>query len=295
MAVSAMERQERLEIGEKVFVSSVMLGLLTEAGVGLVGNGLHFTWPGVLFSFVSFVALAGLASWLYSGNRTARQATLAWVAFQIMACAAALIAQGIAQGPLPVLSFVALPAPWLAGIKLLAYAVLGAALLRSRDVQAFLAHQRGEEFVAAPNAADLAPTPTGVTVPLSDEQAESFGTLALLLQGSALVLMIVGVLRLLLGIQAITAALDARVVEGAAVTGGVLTAAEGVVTLLLGVFLLLPAGAVQMVRSEGADTAYVANAAESLKSFFAKQLVLSIILAALLLAGIVLWFLPSGS
>jgi hypothetical protein len=283
MAVSAMEREERLEIGEKIFVSSIMVTLVTEAGVGLVGNGLQpLTWPGVLYSVLSFAVLAALANWLYKGDPAARRATLAWVGFQVALSALAL---GVARR-LPALNFLAQPTPWLAALKLVVYAGLGAVLLRSRNVQAFLAHKRGEEHVHVPAAGDLAPTPTGVTVPLSEAQEQSVGALALLLQAASLVLLAVGVFRVLLGVQEIN---DARL--GTAVTAGVVTLLEGVVTALLGVFLLVPAGAVQLLRSEGADTAFVVNAAESLKSFFEKQILLGVALVAVLITGIVVWFL----
>jgi hypothetical protein len=291
MAVSAMEREERLEIGEKIFVSSTMAALVTEAGVGLVGNGLHLTWPGVLFSVISFAVLAGLASQVYRGNRTARQVMLGWVGLQLLLSAGALVILGLSGLPVPELSYVALPTSWLALIKLVVYVGLGAALLRSRDVLTFLAHKRGEEHVHGPTAADLLPEPTGVTVPLSEAQEGSLGALALLVQAASLVLLVAGVFRILLGVKEINAALNASKVVEAAVAAGALTLAEGVLTALIGLFLLAPAGAAQLLRSEGTDTAYVANAADSFKSFFDKQIVLSLALAAVLVGGIVVWFL----
>src|SRR5438105_3383686 len=94
MATSAgkglMVNRERLEIGEKSFVSSVMVVLATEAVLTVITNGIHFSWIGLLLGVFGFCLVLFLANRLYAGSRQAQAIALAWVGFQIVYAALAL-------------------------------------------------------------------------------------------------------------------------------------------------------------------------------------------------------------
>src|SRR5437879_1008960 len=94
-----MVHQERLEIGEKCFVSAIMAVLATEAGLTIVTCGLHFSWPGLILGVAGFCLVLFLANRLYAGSRQAQALALAWVAFQaVYAVAALVLMESSAQG-----------------------------------------------------------------------------------------------------------------------------------------------------------------------------------------------------
>src|SRR5262249_3027591 len=78
----SMVHQERLEMGEKCFVSSIMAVLATEAALTIITNGMHFSWIGLLLGIVGFWLVMFLANRLYAGSRQAQKVALAWVGFE---------------------------------------------------------------------------------------------------------------------------------------------------------------------------------------------------------------------
>src|SRR5437870_562875 len=85
-----MVHQERLEIGEKSFVSSVMAVLATEAALTVVTNGMHFSWAGLVLGIVGFCLVLSLANRLYAGSRQAQKIALVWIGFEVLYAAVAL-------------------------------------------------------------------------------------------------------------------------------------------------------------------------------------------------------------
>ncbi len=95
-----MVHQERLEIGEKCFVSAVMAVLALEAALTVITLGIHFSWIGLILGVVGFCLVMGLANRLYAGSLMAHRVAMGWVAFQILYAGVALFllassAQGV--------------------------------------------------------------------------------------------------------------------------------------------------------------------------------------------------------
>jgi hypothetical protein len=265
-----MDRLERIEIGKKLYVTAFMVVLWADMVLTIVRNGLHFAVGSVVIGILAIPVLLYLANWLHSGNRTARTATLGFIAVQLL---------------LAILGLKLLPAlntlneqvgPYcatIAVIRLLLYGGWGAMLLYSPRVQEFLAHQRGEAQEPEKTKEDLTITPTGTAVPLSAEQLEGIGALGSLIQIAAFVAIVAGLLQL------VSASKGGMT--------GLFQAIEGAVMLVLGVFLLSPATGLRKLGMPGADMAYLTNALGALAMFFKRQLVLALIVALILIAGIV--------
>jgi hypothetical protein len=277
-----MNREIRLENGEKIFATGFITAAVTEAVVTLVANGTHFTWVGTVFGTIGAVLMLLLANSIYQGNRTALTAAVVIALVQIALGVLGLVAS---LGLLPVpetLSWLALPYPWLAVGKIMAYALLLAFLLCSGSVQDFLAWRRGEQVPEYHTTEAVEPRPTlppsGVTVALSDQQTASYNWLPLLMQTAGAVLAVLGLVRLVYGILGL---------KTAGTPGGLLLV-DGSATLLLGLLLALPAAAFNLLKSEGPDLAYIMNAVRSLKTYYSLQIVLSVVLAGVLVLSLVI-------
>ena len=268
-----MDKPERVEIGKKLYVTAFMVVAWAELVLTIVRNGLHFSWANLgwanlALGIIAVPVLLFLANWLYTGNRTARLATLVFIAIQLL---------------LATLGFKLLPAltelnnqvgPTCASIatsKLLLYGGWGALLLFSPRVQDFFNHQRGEH---PEEKEEIQITPTGTAVALSGEQLGSVGALGSLVQIAAFVTIVGGLLQLV------------SATKGGA--SGLFQAIEGAVLLALGVFLLSPAKGLRKLGVAGADMAYLTYALGALATFFKRQLVLVLIVALVLIAGILI-------
>lgn len=280
-----MNKEIRLENGEKLFATGFITAAAAESLVTLVANSVHFTWIGTLFGAIGAILMLLFADWIYRGNRTAGTAALVVVLLQLALGLLALVAAlGLVRIP-EALGWLALPYAWLAVLKILAYAILLSFLLCSTSVQDFLAVRRGEQVperhyltstVAEPTALPPSIPPSGVTIALSEPQTASYGNLPWLLQTAGAVMAVLGLLRLAYGILALKLA----------ATGGVFLVLDGSITLVLGLLLALPAAAFNLLKSEGPDLAYVMNAVRSLNTYYGLQILLSVILAGVLVLAL---------
>jgi hypothetical protein len=271
MEVHSMDRQdERLETGEKSFVIAVVVALATELITTSFGLALAFHWTGLLIGAVSAVLLVYLANWTYTGDRNGFKGLLALAGFEVVVAAVALTSALTGPAATGLAGVLGLPGAGLAACKLAAYLILEATLLFCGPVDEFLAYKRGEELEAAAPAVQ----PSGVTVPLTDPEAQSLDRLGTLLRAAGWVLVVVGVLRLFGP-------------AGDDWLARVVSLAEGVVLIAVGLVLQAPASAVDLVRREGADVSYLMYVLGRLKNLFFQQLVLGVVLALVLLGAVI--------
>jgi hypothetical protein len=265
-----MDKPARVEIGERLYVTGFMVAFWSELVLTIVRNGLHFSWASVVIGTITIPVLLYLANWLYSGNRTAQLTTLVVIAVQVL-----LALLGLKLVP-ALASLNEQIGPYCATIGILRLFVYGglAAMLYSPRVRDFLNHQRGGETAAEQEPVEIQITPTGTAVALTDEQLENVGSVGSLVQIAAFVTIVGGLLQLV------------SAIDGGA--RGILQAIQGVILLALGVFLLSPAKGLRMLGTPGADTAYLSHSLATLTAFFKRQLLLVVILAVVLIAGIVL-------
>jgi hypothetical protein len=275
-----MTRQERLDVGEKIFVGAFVGSIVIEVLLTLFALSLivgHSSSSAVLTTvllgavFVGFMLF--LANWLYSGDLTAWKTAVGWGGFQIVLAVAVIIAFLAASNHPAFVAYLGLPELSLAVIKAVTYAVFVAALALAPPVRDFLGLRRGEH-VPEETAAVEVPA-SGVTVPLTDAQSAAFASLANWITAAGGVLIVAGVLRL-----------------GAAVYDtnpkniwpGVPSALEGVVAAALGALLIFPAQALKLFQSR--DMNHLMNALKSLRSLYFKQLILLAVAAVAVVLGI---------
>ena len=138
-----MVHEERLEIGEKCFVSGVMAVLALEAGLTVITLGLHFSWAGLFLGVAGFCLVLGLANRLYAGSLLAHRIALAWIGFQVLYAGFALyLLSSSAQG-VETARQIGAPVAWAVVLKVLAYLSLGWVLVRMPTVRDFFADRRG--------------------------------------------------------------------------------------------------------------------------------------------------------
>ena len=120
-----MTRQERLDIGEKIFVGVFVGSIVIEVLLTLFAITLNPAWNTLLpwtilcSASCSSASSCYLANWLYSGNRTAWNAALGFAAFQIVLAVAVIVAM-LANHRFA--AYLGTPLIWLAIIKAVTYA-----------------------------------------------------------------------------------------------------------------------------------------------------------------------------
>jgi hypothetical protein len=274
-----MTRQERLDVGEKIFVGAFVGSIVIEVLLTLFALSLivgHGSSSAVLTTVVLGVVFVGfmlfLANWLYSGDLTAWKTAVGWGGFQIVLSVAVIVAFLAASNHPGFADYLGIPNIWLAVIKAVTYALFVASLALAPPVRDFLGLRRGEHV---PEEAAAEVPPSGVTVPLTDAQAAAFASLANWITTAGGVLIVAGLVRL-----------------GAAVYDtnprniwpGVPSALEGVVAAALGALLLFPAQALKLFQSR--DMNHLMNALKSLQSLYFKQLILLAVAAVAVVIGI---------
>jgi hypothetical protein len=276
-----MTRQERLDVGEKLFVGAFVGSIVIEVLLTLFALSLivgHGSSSAVLTTVLLGVVFVGfmlfLANWLYSGDLTAWKTAVGWGGFQIVLAVAVIVAFLAASNHPGFADYLGIPNIWLAVIKAVTYALFVASLALAPPVRDFLGLRRGEHVPEEAAAAGV--PPSGVTVPLTDAQAAAFASLANWITAAGGVLIVAGLVRL-----------------GAAVADtnpkniwpGVPSALEGVVAAALGALLMFPAQALKLFQSR--DMNHLMNALKSLHALYFKQLILLAVAAVAVVIGIV--------
>ena len=272
MGVHATNSQERLSIGEMLFVFGVIIALATQLLGSAIGLVLGFAWTGLLLAIVSPILLLVFVNNTYTGKRSAWMLLLLLVVIEV-AIAGAALATHLRSPMAPGLAIaLGLPVAALAACKLTAYLILGCLLLGFAPIGDLLASKRGDT-IAVSSAPKL--SPSGVTVPLAAPEMQALDQLGSLLRSAGCVLAVVGVLRLLGLLWG----------DGVSI---LLAVGEGVVLLLLGLFMQTPACAVKRVQRDGPDVTFLTHALQSLHSLFLVKLVLGLVLVLVLVGGLIL-------
>lgn len=267
-----MERQEQINFGERLLVLGVLTVLITEALFTILAFSLGFPGYSVLLGLAGFVVMMFLAAWLYKGSKQAWQAAVAWTGLQLLVIATPLVLLLVpgAGSPHPITQALGVPPPltWLLVIKLAVYLAFGLLLLASDSFRMFLRSRHehpAHEPVSIPG-----PTPAGLT--LTEKQTSLFQTLSATFQAVGLVVLLAGGFLL---IQ------ETSYPTGRGGPAG-LVMLEGVVLLILGLGLLLPAGALSLLGQSEASS-------DDLTQVFRRLswLSVSLLLAGLALLGVV--------
>ncbi len=277
-----MVHQERLEIGEKCFVSGVLAVLALEATLTIITCNLHFSWPGLLLGVVGFCLILFLANRLYAGNRQANKIALAWIGFQVLYAGFALyLLAGSAHGA-EMAAQIGAPAAWPVVLKLLAYLSLGWILMRMPTVRDFFAEKRGDvraHDLLAQKAA-VAPEVTAPLV-LGADQNKAVQSLATFLRLGVATLIVAGCLQMLSG------ALLLR--QSAGNPQGALILLQGLLLIILGMALGGPSNEIRpLTTPEGQTTGQLTNAFGSLAKFYTVQIVVGLLLVAVTVMRFVL-------
>lgn len=281
MATSSMERQdtlqpqdplerqarrlERLERGEKFLVFAVMTLVGIEGFFAIISPGVLFSWLGLVWGVASFVFVLGLANYLYAGNRTAHTVGSVWSAFQVVLSLVILLVLAFSPESASVTSHLALPALWMAAVKMVGYALFSVALFLAPRVKDFLDVQRGAELEPENPLA-----PTGVEVTFAADQKEVIASLGRSLKCAGITLIVLGFLQGLLGLREFIEIARINPPEVLKVLGLwlVIRLVPAVATFSIGLLMFPPAGAATLIRTQGTDMSYIMNALVKLRGFF---------------------------
>src|SRR5260370_482456 len=248
-----MTRQERLDVGEKIFIGVFVGSIVIEVLLTLFAITLNPAWNTLLpwtivvlgAVFVAFLLV--LANWLYSGDRTAWTTALGFAGFQIV------LAAGVIVGILTSHSFAAYLGTsliWLAIAKAVTYAAFAGFLALPKAVHDFLGLRRGETIPDDPPAVVEAPPPpvevptAPVPLPLTDDQAAAFGSLSTWMQVAGGLLIVAGLLRFYVGLANIEPVLEVK-----KWLPGLPAVLEGLAATLFGIYLFSPAAVVKRVHN----------------------------------------------
>jgi len=277
-----MVHQERLEIGEKCFVSGIMAVLALEAALTVITCGMHFSWIGLLLGVTGFCLILLLANRLYAGSRQAHTIALTWIGFQILYAAFALYLMVSAANGMELARQIGAPAVWPVLLKVLAYISLGWVLLRMPTVRDFFADKRGEikaHDILAQKAA-VAPEPT-TPLDLTAAQTEGAKGLSRYLRLTVGALIALGVLQILssffvFGMQTMN-------------PQGFLILIQGVFTVVLGIALGAPSNEIQpLTTKEDQTKEQLQEVFSSLAKFYKVQALIGILLIAVMVARFVI-------
>jgi hypothetical protein len=285
-----MTRQERLDVGEKifvgVFVGSVVIEVLLTSFAVTFSSGWNtlVPWTILLLGGVFVGFLLYLANWLYSGDLTAWKTSLGWAAFQVTLSVAAIVAFLAGHGYAHYVAYVGLPVIWLAIIKAVTYAAFAGFLALPQPVRDFLGLRRGEATAHEPThvhteVAPVVEQPVTGPLPLTADQFAAFGTLATWMQAAAVLLIVAGLLRFYVGLLNIEADIDFK-----KWLPGLPAVIEGIAACLFGIYLLTPTSAMKLVPSS--DVNGLLRTFNGLKSLYCFQVVLIAVAAVAVILGI---------
>jgi len=276
-----------LVTGETLFVTGAVLAFVSDVALtfrSLVA--LH--WVGLTLGLLFILGTMYIVNWLYTGKKEARTPAAIWAAVQIVVALIGTVllmnldfrwdyrlypAGRTVPQALSVQSYL------LGAFKVASYGLL-LYLVSQRGPALFFLRYKGGESVEAPSP--TAPPedvhPTGTALPLTAEQINKADVLASTLQNAGVALLTAGFFQAIVGGQRIAANPGL----------GWVTLGEGVAYLALGLVAMGPVSSVRNIKDRGTDTAYIADALGKLHGLFSKQMVLTLVLIALTIGGLVL-------
>src|SRR5262245_7204924 len=181
-----MERNERVESGEKFFVIGMVVSFVTEVAY-TTASVLEGAWGGFFLGLISALVVLRLANWLYTGNNAALKWMLGWTALQLVLALAGWALLSATSGRDSMAHALGYSISWVPIGKLAAYAILGA-ILMSPNVRAFLFLKGGGELTEIKEKTP--PTLTGKTFPLSPTESQTVANLANLLSWASMALIV---------------------------------------------------------------------------------------------------------
>jgi hypothetical protein len=279
---SFMVHQERLEIGEKCFVSGIMAVLATEAGLMVVTNGMHFSWAGLVLGVVGFCLILILANRLYAGNRQAHTIALGWIGFEVLYAAFALYLMVSSSQGVEMAKQIGAPAAWPVVLKVVVYLSLGWILVRMPTVRDFFAEKRGDihSHDLLSQKAAVSPEQTS-PLQLSAKQTEDIRGLAKYVRWGVAALIILGIAQIL------TSVVVFQLSSGNPL--GILVVVQGVLSIILGMALGGPSNDIRpLTVPEEQTKGQLLDALSSLAKFYRVQAIVGLALAAVLVARIAL-------
>jgi hypothetical protein len=275
-SVQNVDNQQRIDLGQRLFLLGVFASLIVELVGIFVNIGPSFEWTSFLLNVFAGGFIIYLGNWLYHGDKTALTVTRTWVT--LMACVAGLglacIWAGLTQPDIA--RYLGITAGWLGLLKLAAYATFACWLFLPGSVLDYFAARRGES--AAPVApAELATT--GTPVELTAEHTTALGGLAGAMKNASGVLLAVGFLDVAAGLLALGPSEKLP---------ALLNVIEGLAVMTLGCLLLAPTKAVQaLVGAAQRHMGYVMKLLEGLQTLYLGYIALFAVLAAVAVCRVV--------
>jgi hypothetical protein len=277
-----MVHQERLEIGEKCFVSSVMAVLALEAALTVITLGIHFSWAGLILGVAGFCLVMGLANRLYAGSLMAHRIAMAWIGFQVLYAVFALFLLASSAQGAEIARAIGAPVAWAVVLKVLAYLSLGWVLLRIPAVSDFFATRRGEVKLLEPPVPQVAETPVPpVPLTLTAEQNAGLQSLSKFIRFTVGALITLGILQMIASV--VVFKLHSVNLEG------FLVLIQGILTAVLGMALGGPAFELRRLSNPSAQTkGGLISALGCLLKFYQAQVVIGLLLAIVMVVRFIL-------
>jgi hypothetical protein len=276
-SVQNVDNQQRIDLGQRLFLLGVFGSLIVELVGIFVNIGLSFEWTAFLLNAFAGGFIIYLGNCLYHGDKTALAVTRGWVT--LMACVAGLglacIWAGLTQPDIA--RHLGITAAWLGLLKLAAYATFACWLFVPGSVLDYFAARRGE--MAAPVAPAEHLATTGTPVELTAEHTTALGGLAGAMKNASGVLLAVGFLDVAAGLLAFGTPEKLP---------AILNVIEGLAVMTLGCLLLAPTKAVQaLVGAAQRHMGYVMKLLDGLQTLYVGYIVSFAVLAAVAVCRVV--------
>jgi hypothetical protein len=276
-SVQNVDNQQRIDLGQRLFLLGVFASLIVELVGIFVNIGPSFEWTGFVLNVFAGGFIIYLGNWLYHGDKTALTVTRGWVT--LMACVAGfgLVCIWADLTQPDIARHLGITAGWLGLLKLVAYATFACWLLVPGSVLEYFAARRGETAAPVAPAEHLAAT--GTPVELTAEHTTALGGLAGAMTNASCVLLAVGFLDVASGLLALGSQEKLP---------AILNVVEGLAVMTLGCLLSAPTKAVQaLVGAAQRHMGYVMNLLERLRTLYLGYIVAFAVLAAVAVCRVV--------
>jgi hypothetical protein len=279
---TALDNQRVL--GETLFLSGAILSFLSEV-ILTFRSLVALNTIGTLLGVVFIVGTVVIIDRLYAGKTNARRPALAWIALQIVIAIVGIVLLSSHRADSHAWAErLSVSSIYFGAFKAAAYGLFGFLLTQTTPALFFLRQKAGEHVEVPTAAAPLEEVaPAGVSVPVAAADMPKVASLASMLQWAGSLMMIAGFF------VAVASGLHVAGPQAARLPN-YLHFAEGLVLLLLGLSLLVPARAVRNVAERGTDANFALDSIAKLASLSYKQVILAAALLAITVAILVLRF-----